>query len=75
MQCRKEVIMVSNAVGTNVLKPAEFMVALWKHECERTFKDKMTELKDQDKFMGMLNNITQENFDTDPQSKFADMSI
>jgi len=58
VQCKKEVVNNSLAVGTSQLKPNEFLVGLWKHECERTFKDKMTELKDQEKFTGMLNNNT-----------------
>lgn len=75
LQAKKEVINGALAVGTSVLKPQEFLIALWKHECERTFKDKMTELKDQDKFIGMINNTTQEYFEFEPQTKIPDMNI
>lgn len=73
--CPKEVITSSSAVTTAVFKQPEFLIALWKHECERTFKDKMTELKDQDKFQGMLNTTCQEIFEFDPTTKMTEMNI
>jgi dynein heavy chain len=73
--CSKEVICSSLCVGTSVLKQHEFLIALWKHECERTFKDKMTELKDQDKFQGMLNTTCQEIFEFDPASRVTESNI
>lgn len=75
LQCSKDVITTSSAVGTAILKQHEFMIALWKHECERTFKDKMTELKDQEKFQGMLNTTCQEIFEFDPASRMTESNI
>jgi len=43
--------------------PAQlFMIGLWRHECERTFVDKLITYGDKKIFMDMLNKITKERF-------------
>lgn len=44
------------------MTPELFMIALWKHECERVFVDKMTEKKDKDDVIGYLNKCCTSNF-------------
>jgi len=36
------------------MKPELFLVALWKHECERVFIDKLISVKDKETAMNFL---------------------
>ena len=38
------------------------MIALWRHECDRTFIDKLTTNVDKNVFTGMLDRITKDKF-------------
>ncbi len=39
-----------------------FLIGLWRHECERTFMDKLTNNPDKKTFMDILNKTTKEKF-------------
>ena len=42
--------------------PQLFLIGLWRHECERTFSDKLVNLADKKTFYDMLNKVTKEKF-------------
>jgi hypothetical protein len=44
------------------MRPELFMIALWRHECDRTFIDKLTTNVDKNVFTGMLDRITKDKF-------------
>jgi dynein heavy chain, axonemal len=44
------------------IPPQLFMIGLWRHECERTFVDKLITYADKKIFMDMLNKISKEKF-------------
>ena len=44
------------------IKPELFLIALWRHECERVFNDKLTNLADKKTFMDYLDRTTKDIF-------------
>jgi dynein heavy chain len=44
------------------IPPQLFLIGLWRHECERTFVDKLITYADKKVFMDMLNKISKEKF-------------
>lgn len=44
------------------IKPEVFTIALWKHECERVFVDKLISVKDKEMTMNFINESTVESF-------------
>ena len=44
------------------VKPQLFMIALWRHECNRTFIDKLINKNDKKIFSDMLDRVTKEKF-------------
>ena len=42
--------------------PQLFLIGLWRHECERTFSDKLVNMADKKTFYDMLNKVTKEKF-------------
>lgn len=44
------------------MKSELFLIALWRHECDRTFVDKLTTNGDKKIFSDMLDKITKEKF-------------
>jgi len=42
--------------------PQLFLIGLWRHECERTFADKLVNLADKKTFQDILNKVTKEKF-------------
>jgi len=42
--------------------PQLFLIGLWRHECERTFADKLVNMGDKKTFQDMLNKVTKEKF-------------
>jgi dynein heavy chain len=44
------------------IQPQLFYIALWRHECERTFVDKLINNNDKKSFMEILNRVTKEKF-------------
>jgi len=59
---RKEEILKSSTFGTGYMKPELYLIALWKHECERVFVDKLTNSKDKETVLNYIHDIAQENF-------------
>jgi len=55
LSCRRDVL--NNANGIAGIKSDLYLVALWKHECERVFVDKLTNNKDKDVVKGYINEI------------------
>ncbi len=56
---RKETVNSSSTLG---FKPEVFLIALWRHECERTFVDKLTNNKEKDLVKNFINEISLESF-------------
>jgi len=51
--------------GTNLkekVRPELFLIALWRHECERTFVDKLISNGDKKIFSDMLDRVTKEKY-------------
>jgi dynein heavy chain len=44
------------------MSPQLFLIGLWRHECERTFMDKLTNNADKKVFTDILNKTTKEKF-------------
>jgi dynein heavy chain len=44
------------------IKPELFLIALWRHECERVFNDKLINYPDKNQFIEYLNRITKDVF-------------
>lgn len=44
------------------IKPEQFLIALWRHECARTFSDKLINNNDKKVFQDMLDRVTKEKF-------------
>jgi len=44
------------------IRPELFLIALWRHECDRTFMDKLTNNPDKKTFTDMLDRVTKERF-------------
>jgi dynein heavy chain len=44
------------------IRPELFMIALWRHECDRTFIDKLTTNPDKKVFTDMLDRVTKDKF-------------
>ena len=61
-QTRPETITSCAALPGGLLKPDGYMVALWRHECERVFVDKLTNHKDKNAILGMIRDICAEAF-------------
>jgi len=60
LNVRREVLNSSSGIAG--VKSQLFLVALWKHECERVFVDKLTNNKDKDIVKGYINEISLEAF-------------
>lgn len=60
LSCRKDVL--NGAKGIEGVKSELFLIALWKHECERVFVDKLTNNKDKDIVKGYINEICLDSF-------------
>lgn len=58
--CKRDTFM--NAKKACGIEAEVFLIALWKHECERVFVDKLTNNADKDKVKGYINEITIETF-------------
>ena len=56
-----EVIQKCKNVKEN-MRPELFMIALWRHECDRTFIDKLTTIGDKKTFSDMLDRVTKDKF-------------
>jgi dynein heavy chain len=56
-QVKPETINGCAALPSGSLKPDGFLVALWRHECERVFIDKLTNNKDKQMIFGMIRDI------------------
>ena len=56
-----EVIQKCKNVKEN-MKPELFLIALWRHECDRTFVDKLISIPDKKTFSDMLDRVTKEKF-------------
>jgi dynein heavy chain len=44
------------------IRPELFLISLWRHECQRTFVDKLTNYADKKTFNDMLDRVTKEKF-------------
>lgn len=44
------------------IRPELFLIALWRHECQRTFVDKLINYADKKTFQDMLDRVTKEKF-------------
>lgn len=44
------------------IRPELFMISLWRHECQRTFVDKLINMNDKKIFCDMLDRVTKEKF-------------
>jgi len=44
------------------IRPELFLIALWRHECDRTFVDKLITLQDKKIFSDLLDKVTKEKF-------------
>ena len=44
------------------MRPELFLISLWRHECERTFIDKLINYPDKKTFKDMLDRVTKEKF-------------
>jgi len=56
------------------MKPEVFLVGLWRHECERTFVDKLVNTKDKETVLGYIQEISLEHFsalETEILDKFS----
>ena len=42
--------------------PQLFLIGLWRHECQRTFVDKLSNMPDKKTFDDILNKVTKERF-------------
>ena len=65
LSCEKEILMgggTRGEEGTLGLKTEHIISAIWRHECERVFQDKLTNNKDKDWFEENLSKIMVENF-------------
>lgn len=60
LSCKKETL--NTASGITGVKSELFLIALWKHECERVFVDKLTNGKDKDLVKGYINEISLDAF-------------
>lgn len=72
LQVRKETI--TGTVDVAPMKPEVFLVGLWRHECERTFVDKLVNTKDKETVMGYIQEISLEAFsalETEILDKFS----
>ena len=61
-QIDKTTIMNQNNDSLSGLKPDLIMIALWKHECERVFVDKLINKKDKETAMDLINTTCKESF-------------
>lgn len=50
----------ASAIGN--MKPEVFLIGLWRHECERTFADKLISNKDKEVVTGFIQEISVEAF-------------
>jgi dynein heavy chain len=57
----RDVVLKSRTIGG--MKPEVFMVGLWKHECLRTFEDKLVTAEDKDWASQQIDHTTLEYFD------------
>jgi len=60
IKTREGVSVILKAKNIGNLKPSDFLVGLWKHECERVFSDKLTTLSNKEEFTAMLKKVTEE---------------
>jgi len=44
------------------MDPRLFLIGLWRHECFRTFQDKLITIEDQKMYCDILDKITKEKF-------------
>jgi len=63
-----EVVLQCQSTGGK-LKPDQFCVALWKHECERVFGDKLSTQKDKDWLIQKLSQVTADQFSEEVEDK------
>lgn len=61
-QISPETVRNSSTLGVANIKPALYIIALWKYECERVFCDKLINNKDKQTAIKYLNEISMENF-------------
>lgn len=62
LQVRRDVINTSEKTPGLMMKSDLFMIALWRHECERVFCDKLVNNKDKEVVLNYINEITSESF-------------
>ncbi len=56
---RKDIVLSGSTLG---FKPEIFIIALWRHECERVFVDKLTNNKEKDQVKNYIHEISLETF-------------
>jgi dynein heavy chain len=61
-QVTSKTILDCSSIGKAEIKPEVFMIALWKHECERVFVDKLIFNKDKEQIINFINESCLENF-------------
>lgn len=62
-QVKKKTIMSCSSMFNKEITPELFLVALWRHECERVFIDKLIENKDKYDVLSYLNEISKRSFE------------
>jgi dynein heavy chain len=65
LQIKKEIIMKSRRLDG--VKPETFLVSLWRHECQRVFVDKLTNLKDKNQVEGYIEEIMTHHFNLESE--------
>lgn len=60
LQARRDVLNSSSTIGG--MKSEIFLIALWRHECERVFVDKLINQKDKDDVLRYIQEIAMESF-------------
>lgn len=56
---RRDIVLSGSTLG---FKPEIFLIALWRHECERVFVDKLTNNKEKDQVKNYIHEISLETF-------------
>ena len=56
---RKDIVLSGSTLG---FKPEIFIIALWRHECERVFVDKLTNNKEKEQVKNYIHEISLETF-------------
>lgn len=60
----KDTIIHSNRFGVSDMPPEIFMIALWRHECERVFVDKLLEIPEKEQIMEYIRDCSYHNFNS-----------